>query len=119
MKPEERDAASLWDMLRAARDARELLEGRSLAKYLRDRVRQLALERALELVGEPARRVTEGFKSAHPEIEWRSIIGQRNVLAHQYGVIDHERLYRTGTESIPRLIAALRAILEENEPGEP
>ena len=112
MKPEERDAAYLWDMLKAARDARELLEGRSLEAYLQDRVRRLALERALELVGEPARRVTEGFKSAHPEIDWRSIVGQRNVLAHKYGVIDHERLYRTGTESVPGLIAALEKILE-------
>ena len=119
MKPDERDAAYLWDMLQAARDARELLEGRSLAEYLRDRVRRLALERALELVGEPARRVTERFQAAHPEIEWRSIIGQRNILAHQYGVIDHERLYRTGTESIPRLIAALEPIFVENVPGEP
>jgi uncharacterized protein with HEPN domain len=112
MKPEERDAAYLWDMLAAARDARELLEGRSLEAYLQDRVRRLALERALELVGEPARRVTQGFQSAHPEIDWRSIVGQRNVLAHKYGVIDHERLFKTGTESVPGLIAVLEKILE-------
>jgi uncharacterized protein with HEPN domain len=112
MKPEERDAAYLWDMLKAARDARDLLEGRSLEAYLQDRVRRLALERALELVGEPARRVTQGFQSAHPEIDWRSIVGQRNVLAHKYGVIDHERLFRTGTQSVPGLIAALEKILE-------
>ena len=56
--------------------------------------------------------MTQKFQSAHPEIEWRSIIGQRNLLAHEYGVIDHARLYRTGTESVPRLIAALEKILE-------
>ena len=112
MKPEERDAAYLWDMLKAARDARDLLEGRSLEAYLQDRVRRLALERALELVGEPARRVTQRFQSAHPEIDWRSIVGQRNVLAHKYGVIDHERLFKTGTESVPGLIAELEKILE-------
>jgi uncharacterized protein with HEPN domain len=112
MKPEERDAAYLWDMLQAARDVHELLEGRSLAEYLGDRVRRLALARALELVGEAARRVSDAFQQAHPEVEWRSIVGLRNVLAHQYGVIDHERLYRTGAESIPRLISALGSILD-------
>ena len=56
--------------------------------------------------------MTQKFQSAHPEIEWRSIIGLRNVLAHEYGVIDQARLYRTGTESVPRLIAALEKILE-------
>jgi uncharacterized protein with HEPN domain len=112
MKPEERDAAYLWDMLKAARDVRDLLEGRSLEAYLNDRVRRLALERALELVGEPARRVTQQFQSAHPEIDWRSIVGQRNVIAHKYGVIDHERLFKTGMESVPGLIAILEGILE-------
>jgi hypothetical protein len=29
-----------------------------------------------------------------------------------YGVIDHSRLYKTGKESVPRLIAALERILE-------
>jgi uncharacterized protein with HEPN domain len=118
MKPDERDAAHLWDMLKAARDARDLLEGRTLAAYLGDRVRRLALERALELVGEPATRVSEHFRSAHPEIEWRGIIGQRNVLVHQYGAIDHERLFRTGTESVPGLIRVLEAILAQERHGD-
>jgi uncharacterized protein with HEPN domain len=113
MKPEERDAAYVWDMLGAARLASELLEGVSREAYLRERMRQLALERALELAGEAARRVSDAFQSAHPEVDWRRIIGQRNVLAHEYGAIDQERLYRTGKESVPGLIKLLERILEE------
>ena len=112
MKPEERDAAYVWDMLSAAQLARELLQGVSREAYLGDRMRQLALERALELAGEAARRVSEAFQAAHPGIEWRRIVGQRNVLAHEYGAIDQERLYRTGTENVPGLIAALEKVLE-------
>lgn len=112
MRPEERDAAHLWDMLSAARLAQGLLEGTTREAYLGDRVRQLALERSLELLGEAARRVSEAFRSAHPEVAWRAIIGQRNVLAHEYGVIDQERLYRTGKESVPGLVGALERILE-------
>jgi len=112
MRPEERDAAYVWDMLNAARLARELLEGVSREAYLRERMRQLALERALELLGEAARRVSAAFQSAHPEVDWRRIVGQRNVLAHEYGAIDQERLYRTGIENLPRLIAVLERVLE-------
>lgn len=112
MKPEERDAAYVWDMLSAARLARELLEGVTREAYLGDRVRQLALERVLELLGEAARRVSDAFRAAHPEVDWRGLVGQRNVLAHEYGVIDQERLYRTGKESVPGLIAALERILQ-------
>ena len=112
MTPEERNAAHLWDMLQAARDAQALLEGKTLPEYLADRMRRLALERALELVGEAARRVSAAFQQAHPEIEWRAIIGLRNVLAHEYGVIDQERLYLTGKQNVPRLIQALEAVLD-------
>jgi uncharacterized protein with HEPN domain len=113
MRPEERDAAYVWDMLSAARLARGLLEGVAREAYLGDRMRQLALERALELLGEAARRVSAAFQSAHPEVDWRRIVGQRNVLAHEYGAIDQERLYRTGKDNVPALIASLERILEE------
>ena len=113
MKPEERDAAHVWDMLSAARLSRELLEGVTRESYLRERMRQLALERALELLGEAARRVSDAFQSAHPEVAWRSLVGQRNVLAHEYGVIDQERLYRTGKENVPGLIEVLEKLLGE------
>lgn len=113
MRPEERDAAYVWDMLSAARLARELLEGVTREAYLRDRMRQLALERVLELAGEAARRVSDAFRNADPQVDWRSLIGQRNVLAHEYGVIDQERLYRTGKEGVPGLIKVLEKILEK------
>ncbi|MDP3186780.1 MAG: DUF86 domain-containing protein, partial [Anaerolineales bacterium] len=31
--------------------------------------------------------VSEKFQDEHPEIPWLQIIGQRNVLAHEYGDI--------------------------------
>lgn len=31
----------------------------------------------------------------HPEIPWRQIIGQRNVLAHEYGDINNDWITST------------------------
>jgi len=53
-----------------------------------------ATERSVEIIGEAARHVSPEFIAAHPEIPWRQIIGQRNILAHEYGQIDHEMLFR-------------------------
>ena len=39
-------------------------------------------------------------------------IGQRNILAHEYGQIDHELLYKTATEDVPELIALLERRLQ-------
>lgn len=70
-----------------------------------------AFERKLEIIGEAARRVSEGFAKATPGIPWRGVIGLRNVLAHNYGEIDRERLYDTALRELPALISALESVL--------
>jgi uncharacterized protein with HEPN domain len=62
----------------------------------------------LEIIGEAAGRVATSFRNAHPEIPWRQIIGQRNVLIHEYGEIKQERIWKTVTENIPQLIEQLK-----------
>jgi len=62
----------------------------------------------LEIIGEAAGRVSTSFRNAHPEIPWRQIIGQRNVLIHEYGEIKQERIWKTVTENIPQLIELLK-----------
>ena len=116
MRPEERDLAYLWDMREAAREAIQMLGSRTDDEYLADNVLRRAVERCVELVGEAARRVSSEMQAAHPEVAWRGIIGQRNVLAHEYGAIDHSLLYRTATEDLPALDRRLTAILRDAEP---
>ncbi len=111
MQPEDRDAAYLWDMLQAAREVDEMLDTYDLNTFLADRVMLRAIERTIEIIGESARRVTPDFQSEHPEVSWREIIGQRNILAHEYGQIDHELLYKTVKDDIPLLITQIQNLL--------
>lgn len=111
MPLDERDPAHLWDMLEAARTAVTLIEGLTVDSFLADRRQQLALERTLEIVGEAARRVSEGCRMEHPEIPWRQIVALRNVLAHDYGEIDERRVWQVARKEIPGLIAKLASIL--------
>lgn len=111
MQPEERDAAYLWDMLQAAREVVSMMDDQDLTTFLASLVLLRAIERGVELMGEAARRVSPSYRAAHPEIPWRSIIGQRNILAREYGQIDHAMLYKTATDDIPALIVQLEALL--------
>ena len=111
MPLDDRDAAYLWDMLQAGKEAQMMLEDKALAEFIEDRILQRAIERVLELIGESARRVSIAGREAIPAIHWREIIGQRNILAHEYGQIDHEVLYRTVIDDIPELIGQLDAVL--------
>jgi len=116
MQPDERDAAYLWDMLEAAREAHAIVDGVSLDEYLVDTLRRRALERTIEILGEAARRVTPEFQSACSEIDWRGLIGQRNLLAHEYGRISDRLLYEAAVEHLPALLAVLERLIG-SEPG--
>lgn len=113
MRPEERDKAYLWDMLDAARAVEDFVRGKTYADYLSNRMLRGAVERHIEVIGEAARRISEGLKQAHSEIPWRAIVGQRNVLAHEYGEVRHEAIWGIATRRVAELIAALRAILPD------
>jgi uncharacterized protein with HEPN domain len=117
MKPLERDAAYLWDMLDAAKQAAEISDGIALDDLLNDTRTRYAIERALEIIGEAARRVSRETTEAHSEIPWKGIIGFRNVLAHEYGAIDYHRLFTVLKNDLPELIDALADIIASIEDG--
>ena len=111
MQPDKRDAAYLWDMFDAAKTIETFVAGVLFEQYMRDRKLQLAVERALEIIGEAARHVSQDFRNAHPEIPWNRIISQRNVLAHEYGEIKQDRIWRVVSLYIPELIHQLQPLI--------
>ena len=111
MRPEEHDAAYLWDILRACDAIERFVRGKTLDQYLRDEMMQAAVERKLEVVGEAARKVSDAFKSAHPEIQWKAIVGQRNVMIHDYGQIRQDRVWGVTQKYIPELASRLKPFL--------
>ena len=111
MPPDDEDRASLVDMLGFAREVVEFSRGRQRADLDRDRAFLRALERALELVGECARRISPGTRQAHPAVPWRDIVGMRNVIAHEYGRVDLDEIWKTAERDAPRLVAALESIV--------
>ncbi|MEW6440005.1 MAG: DUF86 domain-containing protein [bacterium] len=111
MQSDRANLAYLWDMLDAAKAIQEFVGGRTFEEYRRDRMLRGAVERHLEIIGEAANRVSAEFREAHPEIPWRSIIGQRNVLIHAYGEIRQELIWKTATVHVPELIAHLEPLV--------
>jgi uncharacterized protein with HEPN domain len=59
------------------------------------------------IIGEAARRISDGTKSGLPGIDWRRIVGLRNVVVHEYDAVDYVRHWRVIQEDLPRLIDEL------------
>jgi uncharacterized protein with HEPN domain len=111
MRPDSRDAGYLLDMLEHARGVVSTVGGLTLAEYSADDTLRLAVERRIEIIGEAARRVSDPFKEAHPEIPWRKIVAQRNVLAHEYGEVEDDLVWQVATSSLPELIGTLEQLV--------
>jgi uncharacterized protein with HEPN domain len=111
MPLKEVDSAYLWDMLEAARAVLRFVGDRAFEDYLVDEILQAAIERKIEIIGEAARKISNEFKQSHPEFPWSRIIGQRHVLAHEYGDIDHKIVWKVVKIYVPELIALLEAVM--------
>jgi uncharacterized protein with HEPN domain len=108
----ERDRALVLDMLLAAERAIRHLDGLDLQAFSDDELRQDAVRHCIVLVGEAARGVSTQARNAHPHIEWQRIVGMRNVLVHDYGAVDENRVWRTVHEKLPGLVEQVHTILE-------
>ena len=102
-------------MLEAARDALSFADGRVREDLAVDRMLRMSLERAVEIVGEAAAKVSPEFRMAHPDIPWGDMIGMRNRLIHAYFDINPSIVWMTAFSDLPALVAQLESLLAEND----
>lgn len=116
MNINKRDLSYLWDMRDAAREILEFMQGVEQNDFKSNNQLRYAVERQLMVIGEAANHVSEELRETHSEVPWQQIIGQRNVIAHEYGEILVDRVWLTANKSIPELINFLdRAIPDDEE----
>lgn len=110
----DRDPGLLWDMREAAKEVVEFTQSQNFAGFCKDKKLRYAIERLLLIVGEAASKVSPDFKEKHPQIPWKSIIGQRHVLAHEYGEVLVERVWQAASKSVPDLLHLLKPLLPKS-----
>ena len=109
--PHSDDVSRLRHMLDHAREAADMVRGKTRADLDKDRQLNLSLTRLLEIIGEAAGRVSPDTQAHHPAIPWSEIIGLRNRLIHGYDSVDFDVLWQIVTQDLPELIQSLEAAL--------
>ena len=79
--------------------------------FLDDVKCQDAVIRRFEIIGEAARRISDGLKSKYPEIPWHEMTGIRNIMIHEYDDVDMVIVWETAKKDIPLLISAIEKII--------
>jgi uncharacterized protein with HEPN domain len=62
------------------------------------------------VIGEMVDRISDEFKLKYNEIDWKSIKGLRNIIAHDYFGVDAEEIWSIIELHIPALIASIQKI---------
>jgi uncharacterized protein with HEPN domain len=96
----------------------EYISGYSLDDFITLFEKQDAVIRQIEIIGEAASHLSTECKDRYPTIEWRSIIGMRNMLIHQYFGVDLYETYHTATVDVPELFILISEILITEQNGE-
>jgi len=109
-----RDRAHLEHIQECIRRIEENTEG-GRDVFLSSHTLQDAVLRNLQTLSEATQRLSDTLKRTRPEIEWVQIAAFRNILVHDYLGVDIEQIWQIVRRDIPKLKAAVVAMLSESD----
>jgi len=110
----------LDDILDAIHQIRSYVQGQDEEAFASDRKTQDAVIRNLEIIGEAAGNLPAATKEIAREVDWRKIMGLRNILIHEYFGINLPIVWDVVQNKLAPLEAACRRLLDiAADPADP
>ena len=81
--------------------------------FMADRMRQDAVIRKLEIIGEAVKKLSDDIKQHRPEIPWKRIAGMRDRLTHDYFSVDLLLVRVVVDRELSTLKTAVEALFSE------
>ena len=81
------DLAFIEHILDSINAIEEFSKNLKKEKLISDRLRQSAIVREIEIIGEAVKNISESLKNKHREVGWKEIVGTRDkMIRHCFGV---------------------------------
>ena len=113
MQPDDPDASYLLDIRNAALEALAFMQGVKYHDFVANRGLVLIVQKEIEIMGEISKRVSQSFKTEHPEVPFRMMSGMRDVLVHDYAEVKYERIWLVVQDHLEPLVEQLTKLLRE------
>jgi uncharacterized protein with HEPN domain len=78
--------------------------------FLKEPIRQDAIVRNVQIIGEAAKRIPDDICAQYPLIPWRQVKAMRDVIVHNYYEIVPETVWRVAVEELPPLLPEFEKI---------
>ena len=106
----------LCDIIDACDSVASILAGISIEAYVMTREKRSAVEREFIVIGEAVSMLAKFWPDKFRRLsDGRKVIGFRNILTHNYASVDHETVYETALQDVPKLRRECVEILSESE----
>ena len=112
MKNKIADEVRLKHILNAISEIEQYTINVSLEDFRKNSMLKFASVKQLEIIGEAANHISEEMIKEYPETKWRSIIGLRNLLIHEYFGIDVHIVWNIIVKDLPKLKKKINKLLD-------
>jgi uncharacterized protein with HEPN domain len=111
-----REELYLRDVLTAAAQIAEFVDGRTADSFETDKMLRSAVVHQLTIIGEAVGRLSEQLRSRYPGIPWSDVRGLRNIVVHNYFGIDWAEVWQASVSDVPVLRDQIAEILRVEFP---
>lgn len=113
MKGKLGDEARLKHIFDAIVEIETYIHNVDIDEFIGNSMMRFACIKQIEIIGEASNHVTKETQLRFEDIEWRKIIGLRNIVIHEYFGIDFEVIWGIIKSDIPDLKAKIENILNQ------
>ena len=106
------DKIRLLHILDAIQEIEAYLDNQSFPTFIENSMMKFACVKQLEIIGEACNHISPQLQQQLQEIEWKQIIGMRNLFVHEYFGIDSNIVWDIIQNDIPDLKTKILSILD-------
>ena len=98
-----KDKVYLTHILDAVSDIEKFMQGVSEDEFFRNKEKQYAVLRALEIIGEATKNLSGELRTKSADVDWKNISGMRDKLIHAYFGVNLPLVWETVKKDLPQL----------------
>lgn len=103
----------IYDILDSIEKIESFTSNMDYAAFAADDKTVYAVVRALEVIGEAAKKIPDEARKQYPDIPWQKMAGARDKLIHEYFGINIKVVWKTVQESLPPLKPAIAKMIAD------